>query len=119
MKESAIKFYREGCNCSQCIIKAYDGKYGKNFDDGFYKAFNGVYNGFGVGEVCGVFIACVVVLSLEFSEDEIAGKRMILCNEFYDKFGGINCSKLKNNCDSCEYIIGNAAEIVEKMINEI
>jgi C_GCAxxG_C_C family probable redox protein len=119
MKDLAIKFHREGYNCSQCIIKAYDEKYGKKFDASFYKALNGIYNGFGVGSLCSVFVACVMVLSLEFSEDEIAQKRMIFCNNFYEKFGGINCSKLKKDYDGCEYIIGSGAEMLEKMINEI
>ncbi len=119
MKDLAVKFHREGCNCSQCIIKAYAVKYAKRLDENFYKALNGIYNGFGVGALCSVFVACVMVLSLEFSEDEIAEKRMIFCNKFYEKFGDINCSKLKKDYDNCEYIIGSGAEILENMIDEI
>jgi hypothetical protein len=99
-------------------MKAYEEKYVKKNNNSFLKALNGIYNGFGVGAVCSVFIACVMILSLEFDEDEIAEKRMILCNEFYEKFGGINCSKLKESYEGCEYIIGTGAELVEKMIKK-
>ena len=37
MRKLAIKYYNEGFNCSQCIIKAFEEKYEKQVSEDVYK----------------------------------------------------------------------------------
>lgn len=113
LKDRAIRFYNSDYNCSQCIIKAANEKYGLNLPDECVKMCIGVNNGLGIGSVCSVLMACVMILSVMFPDD-IKRKRMAMINEFVCQNGSVNCGKImKSNC--CD-IIESSCDILEKII---
>lgn len=113
LKNRAIRFYNSGYNCSQCIIKAANEKYGLQLPNECIKMCIGVNNGFGIGSVCSVLMACIMILSVMYPDD-IKSKRMKMINEFVCKNGSVNCGKIMKN--DCINIIESSCDILENII---
>ncbi len=77
---------------------------------------------------CGILTGGVFALGLIFAEDKpttnekVKGITNEWLNIFEEKFGSLNCKKLKEEqCDSnlgCGPLIVKAAELLEKLINK-
>lgn len=120
MKEQAIAFYRKGCNCSQCILKAAETVYNKPVPKQCYAMCQGVNTGFGIGGICSVLVAGVMVFGLFFNEETVKRLRIKLLTEFKRQHGGINCAELvraRGDSARCEAIVGQAADMIKKMID--
>jgi len=120
MKDKALEYYRQGYNCSQCILEAAKQKYKIPISDQSIKLCNGVCNGFGVGGICSVIVAGIMVLGLLFDEKTVKRLRLKLITEFQNKFSYINCSQLKESMGkySCDKFITEAADLIDKIIEQ-
>lgn len=121
MRNIAVKYYNEGYNCSQCIIKAFQEKYGKSVNDDIYKCLSAVNTGFGVGTVCSALIAGIMIFGLVFDETKAARARLKLLAAFDTYFSSINCSGLnnsKNMYNGCGKVIAMAAFFTEDILLE-
>jgi C_GCAxxG_C_C family probable redox protein len=119
MKELSVYFYRNGYNCSQCLLKAAESKYNRPVSKASMAMLNGVNTGFGIGGVCSVLIAGVMVFGLLFDADTVKRLRIRLFDEFKTLYPNMNCSTLiksRGGDGKCEKLIGEIAEIVEKLI---
>ena len=112
--EKAISYYNDGCNCSECMLKAYSDIYGTKIDDQLSSASKVINNGFGVGSMCSLLITGVIILSIHFGTDEARGKRLIMLEKFYDKFGNFNCAIVKKK--GCENVIREACGLLEELL---
>ncbi len=120
MKDKALEYYNRGYNCSQCILKAAKQKYKIPISDQSIKLCNGVCNGFGVGGICSVIVAGIMILGLLFDEKTVKRLRLKLITEFQNKFSYINCSQLKEKMGkySCDKFITEAADLIDKIIEQ-
>ena len=65
--------------------------------------------------MCGVLIACVMLLGVFFDEGKVKRLRLSLMTEFSDRFGSFNCcdlKRLRSGGGRCEKLVGDAADIV-------
>ncbi len=121
MKEAALKYYNDGLNCSQCIIKAFEQKYGYAISDEIYSSLSAVNTGLGVGSVCSALIAGIMIFGLVFDEDTAHRARLKLLAFFDAYFESINCSGLnssKNEFKGCDKVIVMAAYFTEQILLE-
>ena len=114
MRKLAIEYYRNGYNCSQCILKAASVKFNFSLSKYCLKMCSPVSNGFGIKSTCSVLIAAIMVLGVMFNETCAKRLRIRFLNDFATKHGSLNCAHLKK--DRCEEIISSAADILEKII---
>jgi len=121
LKTLAVRFYNEGYNCSQCIIKAFEEKYDYNIEDRSYSALSAVNTGFGVGMVCSALVAGILIFGLVFDEVTAHRARLRLLASFDAYFDSLNCSGLdsiKDSSSGCEKIISKAAYFTETILLE-
>ncbi len=115
----ALKYYKEGYNCSQSIIKVCDDFYKLNLDSQTYDILGCVSNGFGIGSICSVFAAGVMALGLMFDEKKAKTMRLVFLSEANKKFGAVNCPDVRGNMakyGGCGRVIEETCEIIEKII---
>jgi len=121
MKEKAIQYYRQGWNCSQCILKAAEAVYGLPISRQCMNACGGVCTGFGVGGLCSVLIAGVMALGMLFDEATVKRLRIQLFTAFHDKYRCTDCATLKSKRGEgmlCEGIVADVAAMVERIVAE-
>jgi C_GCAxxG_C_C family probable redox protein len=119
MKEKTLYFYRQGYNCSQCLLKAAEAVYHISGGKDTMAMLNGVNTGLGVGGICSLLIAGTMVFGLLFDETEVKRLRMKLLDMFMEKNGSINCCELikkRGSSGSCGELVGEVADMVEKII---
>lgn len=114
LKNKALEYYKQGNNCSQCILKACNDTFFLNLPRECYMLNGGIYNGFGVGSVCSVLVACIMVIAYMYPQDN-GSLRMKMTDGFAQKMGSINCGKIR--CQDCSHIICCACDILEEIIN--
>lgn len=115
LKKQAVEYFNEGYNCSQCILKAANDIYRLNLPTECVNMCIGVNNGFGIGGVCSVLVACIMVISI-MCPDDIKFKRIKLLDEFMADNGSINCGEIRKS--NCINIIEDTCDMLEKIINE-
>ncbi len=121
MKESAIYFYRQGYNCSACILKAAEKHFDKTIPKQSYWMCQGINTGFGIGGMCSVLIAAIMVFGFLFDNETVKRLRIKLFNEFKETYPNMNCSELlkeRRSGEKCETVVGFIAELTEKLIKE-
>ncbi len=121
MKALAIRFYQQGYNCSQCILKAAEAFYAKPISRQCYNMCQGVNTGFGIGGMCSVLIAGIMVFGLFFGDDVVKRLRIRLLTEFQSRHPQMDCQALRKERQGngyCENIVGEIAELVEQLIHE-
>lgn len=119
MRKFAVEYYKNGYNCSQCILKAAAEKFNFTLPKQCLNMCAAVNNGFGIKSTCSVLIAGIMTLGIIFNEQTAKRLRIKFLNEFNSKCGNLNCAHLKIENDreyKCERIIGTAADILEKII---
>lgn len=121
MKALALKFYNEGYNCSQCIIKAFQEKYDYPISDDVYLGLIAVNTGMGIGSFCSALVAAVMIFGFVFDKETAVRARLKLISCFDAYFGSLNCSGLnasKNKYKGCEKVISMAAYFTERILRE-
>ncbi len=115
LSEWALKYYDEGCSCSQCILRACETEYNIKISDDCYAACEGLYNGLGIGSCCGVLLSAIMAIGIIC--DNAAYYRIEMAERFNLKFGSLNCCKLKNN-NGCDFLIKNSCDILSDIIDK-
>lgn len=119
LSENAVKYYRNGYNCSKCIIKAAEAEYGIKVGDTPLRMLGAVNNGFGIGIMCSVPIACVAVLgALYKDETALKRKRLDFLVRFRNEFGSYNCSEIMPRISTCEKVISGGCDILADIIRK-
>ena len=68
MKNETLEYYQNGYNCSQCLLKAADEKYNLKLSPQVYKSCSAINTGFGVGSICSVLIAGIMLFDIIFDK---------------------------------------------------
>jgi C_GCAxxG_C_C family probable redox protein len=120
MKDKVLEYYYQGYNCSQCILKAAEQKYRIPISKQSINLCKGISNGFGIGGICSVIVAGIMILGALLDEETLKIARLKLINAFQDKYSCLNCSQIKKNIglNTCETFIVEAADIIDAIISE-
>ncbi len=119
LKKKTLFFYNKGYNCSQCLLKAAEEVYGVIISKQGVDMCSAINTGFGIGGICSIIVSAVMLFGIMFDEESAKRLRIKLLNEFYAQHKSLNCIKLKGEgVNGCTEVIGNTADIVEKLINE-
>lgn len=114
--EYAVEYYNNGYGCGVCIIMAAQKAYGIKSCRGIEKAIRGISNGLGVGTICSVPVACVMVLALLYEDEtELKAKRLMFMEQFRKSFGSYECGALQKKAE-CSELIKRGCDILEKVI---
>lgn len=119
LRKKALYYYKNGYNCSQCLLKACEQVYGISVSKQSLKLCSAVNNGFGIGNICSVLVSSIMIFGLMFNNNTAKKLRMKLLADFSEKHS-LNCTALKKefNDANCENIIGEIADLTEKIISE-
>ncbi len=123
MRDNAVKFYLEGsCNCAQCLLKAAEIKYSLGQSDERHNMAAAMNTGFGVGGLCCVFVAAMMIFGLLFDENTAKRLRLKMFMEFLETHDRLDCAHLirEKVGDSvyCEGLIGELADLIDRIILE-
>jgi hypothetical protein len=81
------------------------------------EAVRGISNGFGVGAMCSVPIACTMIIGLLYSnEADIKGKRLKFMLRFNKALGSFNCSSIQHSVKGCEQVIALGCDILSELL---
>lgn len=116
LAEAALKYYRNGYNCSQCIIMAYFEIYKRKINPDIINMCGAVNNGFGTGCICSVLVAAIMIFGLIFDEKKARKKRILLFDRFMQKYNCLNCAAI--SAEKCDDIIIYVCRITEELIDE-
>ena len=142
--EQAVNIFKEGYNCSQAVISVYAEDFGLSLENAL-KISSGFGSGMGrMAQTCGAVTGAFMVLGLKYVNADIRDKETReriygLVREFARRFenrnGSIICRELLD-CDIskpegianakenglfasvCPKMVGDAAGILDEMINE-
>ncbi len=120
MKDKAMSYYRQGYNCSQCILKAYESEYRTVLNKQCFAMCQAVNTGFGIGSICSVLVAGIMLFGMLFNEATAKRLRIKLLDEFGSRYGNMNCGALRNNRKNCgcDELVGEIAGITQALIEE-
>lgn len=121
MRKKALQYYKQGCNCSQCILKAAEGKYRIRLPEQCMDMCSVINTGFGIGELCSPLIAGVMVFGLLFDDVTAKEMRLKLFDEFFVLHDSLHCAALKKERKAgsrCEELVCEIAGLVEDIIDE-
>jgi len=103
-------------------MKAADNCYELKLNRSALNMCEGINNGQGVGSVCSVLLAGIMIFGLLFDEDETKIARMMLLNKCCEKYGSLDCAVMKKwrkNGKNCEDIIFDVSNMVGKIVEEL
>lgn len=125
--------YKEGFNCAEAVLRAYNEELGLNLSSDAIKIASGFGGGLGhAGCMCGALSGAVMVISLlqgrvgpEENRDPVYGSASEFHNRFREHFGATCCRVLNKNPfgtleqrRSCYRITGETAELLAAFLTE-
>lgn len=119
MKEKAEQLFNEGYNCSQCILKAGESSFGVPISKSCIRMCGAVNTGFGIGEICSVLIAGIMLFGLLFDQETAKRLRLKLLDECTQKYGKLSCGYLKSSevkSGDCGRLIYELSGLIEQII---
>lgn len=128
LNEVAIKYYKEGYNCSESILRAGNDVYHLGLHDSDMRMSAAFGGGFQIGDICGALsgAACVVssryVKSKAHDCDDLRPLTQALVIAFQNRLGSRLCSQIKPQFHTaelrCENTVRVGAEVLEEVLNE-
>ena len=118
---TALKYFRSGCSCSQCILKACADVYGLKPEASCYNMLGAISNGLGIGSTCSVLTAGIMVLGLIFGENAAKRLRLKFMSEASKIYGSLSCpalGRLMSDKGGCGKLIMEIGDILENIIND-
>lgn len=127
-KECAVKYYHQGYNCAESIIRAGNEYYDLGLHDKDMIMTAGFGGGLMIGDVCGALNGAICVLSSKYVETKAHDcdflrpliQKMVIA--FQKKMGSRVCAKIKPVFHSperkCENTVAAAAEVLEEVVME-
>ena len=117
LSRQALYYYKNGEDCSRCILKAAQYRYGLYIPEEIFRAFSSFSNGYGVGGMCAALNGAIAVLGLIYDENEAKTKSLMLLSRFRKKYGGYNCSSVYSAVSGdCAKVIGDVSQMLENVI---
>lgn len=126
LKEVAVKYYRQGYNCSESILRAGNEVYQLGLHDRdmiMSAAFGG---GFQIGDVCGALCGAACVISSRYVEtkahdcEDLRPLTQKLVIAFQKRMGSRQCAQIKPVFHTkelkCENTVAVSAEVLEDVL---
>lgn len=115
--DRAVELHKEGYNCAESIIKAFNEETGANIPMAIASPF-GV--GMSVGSTCGAITGALMAVGAlkgrstndEKNNSRIYAKELIV--KVKEKYGTLECLELKKNGVTCAEIIKYAYDLLEE-----
>ena len=116
--KNALYYHAQGMNCSQSIILACEKCYNIKMCENCKRLFVTCSNGFGIGGMCSVLIACVMFFGVYYKDEETARQAgLTFLDRFMHGLCSLDCCRLKKASGSCEKVICLACDITEDIIS--
>ncbi len=126
LKDLAEKYYQQGFNCAESIIRAGNEYYNLGLDDKALKMTAAFGGGMQVGDVCGALTGSACVVSSKYVENNAHASSDIhpvmvqLVRAFQNKFSSRVCREIKPKFFSkdvhCQNTVTLAAEVLENVL---
>ena len=128
LKDLAQKYYNQGFNCAESIIRAGNEYYGLGLDEKACKMTAAFGGGMQVGDVCGALTGSACVVSSRYVAGSAHGSADLhpvmvkLVRAFQDRFSSRLCREIKpkffNKDVHCQNTVTLAAEVLENVLSE-
>lgn len=115
--ERVVEFHREGYNCAESVLKAFNEDTGADIPISIASPFG---SGMNVGTTCGAItgtLMAVGALKGRNTSDEKNNSRILakkIMNRIKEKYGTLECVQLKKNGVSCDEIIEYAYGVLKE-----
>ncbi|MEF9967546.1 MAG: C-GCAxxG-C-C family (seleno)protein [Longicatena sp.] len=128
LRECAVKYYRQGFNCAESILRAGNEVYDLKLQNKDMIMVAGFGGGLMIGDVCGALIGSIAVLSSKYVESKAHDcdflrpltQKMVIA--FQKRMGSRVCAQIKPKLHTpelkCENSVAVAAEVLEEVILE-
>lgn len=118
IREDAVRFHQQGCNCAQSVLAAC-GKYTGLEQQTALSVAAGFGGGVRSGEICGAISGAVMAIGMaEPDKRKVAALARQCVDSFRQEFGCVRCLELKQNRVSCDRLIEFGAQFVDELMNE-
>lgn len=128
LKDIAEKYYIQGYNCAESLIRAGNEYYNLNLDDKALKMTGAFGGGLQVGDICGALSGSACIISSKYIETkahETADLKPLMLNfvrAFQSHFSSRLCCQIKAKFFSkevhCLNTVKDTAEILEQVLTE-
>ena len=116
-----LKFYKEGYNCAEWVVKAFNEDNGCEIPISLASPFGA---GMSSGATCGAITGAIIALgaakgranSKEKNESRIYAKAMM--GKLKEKYGTFECIELKSKGITCNEIIESSYNILNECLSE-
>lgn len=128
LKDVAEKYYKQGYNCAESIIRAGNEYYDLGLDEKACKMTAAFGGGMQVGDVCGALTGSACVVSSRYVENnahscpDLHAIMLKLIRAFQEKFSSRLCREIKPKFFDrevhCQNTVTLAAEVLENVLAE-
>ena len=128
LEDVARKYYQQGYNCAESMIRAGNEYYGLGLNDKDMNMLAGFGGGLQVGDVCGALTGAICVISSKYVETKAHDTAILkpltvkLIKAFQTEFGSRLCMQIKpKSYDTrlhCQNTVGVAASVLEQVIQQ-
>lgn len=126
MENLALKFYDEGYNCAQSVLKSYIKEFNLDEDE-ILKMTMGLGFGMFMGETCGAITGVLMALGLQYGNHmpndrntmrQLYKQIKTFETKFKEKNHSLNCKELKHTYKvDCRVLIKDATELLKNQLN--
>ena len=115
--EKVLEFHKEGYNCAESIIKAFNEDNNSDIPVSIASPFGG---GMAVGSICGAITGTLIAVGAlkgRNSNEEKNNSRIVtkdIINKVKEKYGTIECIELKKKGVTCDEIIQYTYDVLKE-----
>lgn len=128
LKDVAAKYYTQGYNCAESIIRAANEYYNLGLDEKACKMTAAFGGGMQVGDVCGALTGSACVISSKYVANkahdsaDMHSVMVQMVRDFQQHFSSRVCREIKpkffNREVHCQNTVTQAADVLEQVINK-
>ena len=128
LKDLAEKYYKQGYNCAESIIRAGNEYYDLKLDEQAFRMTGAFGGGLQVGDICGALSGSACVISSKYIETkahectDLKPIMLKLVRAFQSQFSSRLCCQIKAKFFSkevhCQNTVALASDVLEKVIAE-
>ena len=128
LKDLAAKYYQQGYNCAETIIRAGNEYYNLELDENAFRITGAFGGGLQVGDVCGALTGAICAIASRYVETKahdtpaLAPLTKELVRRFQAQFHALRCAEIKPQCfqpaTRCLQTVHQAADLLEGLLTE-
>lgn len=128
LKDLVAKYYEQGYNCAESIIRAGNEYYNLNLDENAFRMTGAFGGGLQVGDICGALSGSACIISSKYVKTkahdcpDLKPLMLKLVRAFQTRFSSRLCAQIKFKFYTkevrCLNTVTMAAEVLEQVITE-